>query len=115
MRQRIGDKQRLEHIVEASDDLCSFLLELDYRAFVADKRTMFAAIRAIEIIGEASRHVSDELKQHHPEADWRAATAMRNFVINQYFDVDVLSLWKTATEQVPVYRAQIALILSSLL
>jgi uncharacterized protein with HEPN domain len=111
MRSRIGDKQRLEHIVQAAEDLHSFVDGLSYETFANDRRSLFASVRAIEIIGEASRHISDELKQHHPNVMWRQATEMRNFVIHQYFDVDNASLWVTATESVPAYRSQIAQIL----
>lgn len=114
MSGRIGDKQRLEHILQAADDLQSFVHGVTYEAFANDRKALFASVRAIEIIGEATRHVSDAPKGQYPQVMWREAVEMRNFVIHQYFDVDNSSLWTTAIQSVPAYRIQIEEILRSL-
>ncbi len=87
----------LEHMLVAG----SFLRGMGFESFVEDKRTVFAVERAIEIVGEASRHIPDEVRARFPEIPWRDMSDMRNLVSHVYFDVDVGTVWDTATVDIP--------------
>ena len=52
-----------------------------------------AVERNIEIIGEAARRISDDLKQEHPEIPWRKIIAQRNVLIHEYDDIDYKEIW----------------------
>ena len=104
MKGRIGDRQRLEHILAALNEATSFVAGMNFTDFDADKRTLFACVRAIEIIGEAARHVTDETKEMYPQVPWQKMTSLRNFVIHQYFDVENEVLWEVLTRFLPVAR-----------
>ena len=56
-----------------------------------------AVERNIEIIGEAARRISEELKQEHPEIPWRKIIAQRNVLIHEYDDIDYKQIWEVAT------------------
>ena len=56
-----------------------------------------AVERNLEIIGEAARRISDELKQEHPEIPWRKIIAQRNVLIHEYDDIDYKEIWQVAT------------------
>ena len=62
MRSKLGDKVRIRHIIDAIFEIESYLLNKDFSDFVQSSMMRFACIKQMEIIGEASNHVSDEIK-----------------------------------------------------
>jgi uncharacterized protein with HEPN domain len=83
-----------------------FIGDRDYQAFHDDRRTLYAVIRCLEIISEASRRLPDELKARHPEIPWRDIAAAGNIYRHQYEDVLELRVWRTLQHHlVPLLRA----------
>lgn len=60
-----------------------------------------AAIRAIEVIGEAANNLSDALKQSFPDVSWRQMIDMRNLLIHGYFEVESARVWQVCDHDVP--------------
>ena len=104
MKGRIGDKQRLAHILASLDEATGFVQNFTFAQFTTDTRTLFACVRCIEVIGEAARHVSESIKQQFAAVPWQKMVALRNFVIHQYFDVDNNVLWEVLTVFLPAAR-----------
>jgi uncharacterized protein with HEPN domain len=73
-----------------------------------------AIIRNLEIIGEASAHISDDLKAQYPDVAWKEMRGMRNFVTHQYFGVELSDIWNTAVNDIPVLKKQIGHIIDDL-
>jgi uncharacterized protein with HEPN domain len=73
-----------------------------------------AIIRNLEIIGEASVNVSDDLKEQYPCVNWKEMRGMRNFVTHQYFGVDLKDIWVTVVNDIPVLKKQIQDIINDL-
>lgn len=71
-----------------------------------------AMIRNFEIIGEASNHISDEIKRNYPNLEWKEMRAMRNYITHEYFGVDLASIWDTAINDIPRLKIQITQIIS---
>ena len=88
-------------IYDAIEKIEQFIAGMDYDAFVRDGKTTYAVIRALEIIGEATKKLPDEFKTKHKQIPWTEMTGMRNKLIHEYFGVDVRVLWKTNTEDIP--------------
>lgn len=107
MKGRIGDKQRLAHILAALDEATGFVQGFDFAQFSADARTLNACVRSIEVIGEAARHLTDDTKTQYAQVPWQKMVALRNFVIHQYFDVDNNVLWEVLTVFLPAARPDI--------
>jgi uncharacterized protein with HEPN domain len=63
----------------------------------ADEKTYLATVRAIEIIGEAARHIPDEFRILHPGVPWREIVAMRNILVHNYEGTDPKIVHRTAT------------------
>ncbi len=89
---------RLGHIVEAIDHIRTVTAQSDLAAFEQDWRTRWAVERAFEIISEASRHLSDDLKNRHPEVPWRQIAAIGNRLRHAYQETLPDILWKIARE-----------------
>ena len=73
-----------------------------------------ALIRNFEIIGDASIHISDELKVKYPDVAWKELKGMRNFISHEYFGLQLDSIWATTTTDLPFLKDQIKLILDEL-
>jgi uncharacterized protein with HEPN domain len=69
-----------------------FLMEncsaIDVQNLMDDKVLSRACLKSLEIIGEASRNISEDLKMAHPEVPWRQMTGLRNKLVHHYFGVD---------------------------
>jgi len=87
--------QRLSDIIDNVDAIHTFTAELDFQAFRADKKTVYAVVRALEIISEASRRLPEELLNRHPEIDWPAIAAAGNVYRHEYEAVDEALIWHT--------------------
>jgi uncharacterized protein with HEPN domain len=94
----------LEDILEAIEEIVSFVEAMGLDAFLSDRRTNLAVIRALEIIGEAVRHIPEGVRNNHPQVLWQEMMAMRNMLIHQYFGVDLEGLCRTVEEDLPALR-----------
>ena len=68
--------QRLADIVENIQAIAEFTAGMRYEDYIHDRKTIYAVTRALEIISEASRRLSDAFKQSHPEIDWTGLAAV---------------------------------------
>ena len=94
-------------IVENCDKATRFLRGVSFDAFVADEEKTYAVVRALEIIGEAARHIPPDLRARYPAIPWSQAAGMRDKVIHDYFGVDYEVIWKTVLEDLPPLKLAI--------
>ena len=87
---------------------------MDYEAFARDDKTIFAVVRALEIIGEASKKVSDELKEQYSSLPWREMAGMRDKLVHDYFGVNVEVVWKSVAEDLPALKSQVQQMLAQI-
>jgi uncharacterized protein with HEPN domain len=86
----------------------------DRRRLDEDPLVLGAAERWVEIIGEAARTLSPELKRRHPEVRWQDAIGMRTILAHGYFHIDTEILWEVVSGDVPTLRKQVQAILDVL-
>jgi len=103
---------RLEDINDALDSISEYVENLDYAAWVRDKKTVDAVIRNLEIIGEAATHVPNEIQEQYADIPWYQMKAMRNILIHEYFGVDREVLWRTIQDDIPPLKRKIQKMLS---
>ena len=105
------DRAYLLDIIEAIKDIDRY--RTTRSAFDEDERTRVWMVNRLQIIGEAARRVSDELRARQPEIPWRLIIGMRHHLVHGYFDIDPEVVWTAITERVPELKAQVEGILAS--
>jgi uncharacterized protein with HEPN domain len=95
------DELFVGHILEAITNVEAFLNGITREKFLTDKLIQSAVIRQIEVIGEATKSLSIELREQEKDIPWQDITGMRDMLIHEYFGVDLEEVWKTATEDIP--------------
>ena len=104
----------LRDILDAIDSIESFVTGMDFAAFQQDDKTYSAVVRKLEVIGEATKQVPDEIRQRKPEIPWKEMAGMRDRLIHAYFAIDVKLVWRTIHDYLPTTRSQISEILQNL-
>ncbi|MBD2162701.1 DUF86 domain-containing protein [Limnothrix sp. FACHB-1083] len=102
-----GDRERLMDILEAIDRAITYTANMSYEDFLGDAKTQDATIRALEILGEASKEVSEPIKAQYPTIPWRSIAGQRDKLIHHYFGVNLDIVWETITLDLPNFRLQI--------
>jgi len=98
----------VEDIVTAIADIEQFVRGMGFEEFSKDKKTVFAVVRAIEIIGEAARQIPESLKNKHTEVPWKEMAGIRNKIAHEYFGVDVEVIWDTVKKNIPELKPLIS-------
>ncbi len=94
-------------MIEAADETMSFVAGQTRSGLEKDRKTLFAVIRCIEIIGEAAGKVTDATRNSAPDVPWTAIVGMRNRLVHAYFDVDADLVWKTTSIELPALKARL--------
>ncbi|NPA62823.1 MAG: DUF86 domain-containing protein, partial [Methanococci archaeon] len=81
-------KAFLYDILESANDVIEFTKNIDYNEFISNKMVRYAVIRALEIIGEASRYISKDFREEYPNVPWKETVGLRNILIHKYFGID---------------------------
>jgi uncharacterized protein with HEPN domain len=112
MKGKIGDKQRLQHILESIVEIESYILDKDFDEFSSNSMMHFATIKQIEIIGEAANNMSEETKNNHTHILWRQIIGLRNVLVHEYFEVDIMLIWQIIQHDIPTLKNGVQLILT---
>ena len=104
----------LQHILDAIAKIQIYLLEVDEASFFTDSLVQDGVIRQIEVMGEATKRLSGEVRAQYADVPWDDIAGMRDKLIHDYFGVDLDKVWLTAIEDLPLLQEEAAAILRQL-
>lgn len=102
----------LEDILTAMNRIAEYIDGYSFIGFKQDYKTVDAVIRNFEIIGEAAKNLSAEIKEKYPQIPWSEMYLLRNKVSHEYFGVDYEIIWDVASNYLPQNKTQIEEILN---
>lgn len=94
-------------ILKAANRARAFLGALDKESFLGDVKTQSSVLHQLLILGEAVKRLSDEFRTRHSAVHWMRIAGLRDVLIHQYDDVDLVEVWNTLTSDLPDLIAQI--------
>lgn len=89
----------LQDILESIDRINEYVFGMVYEDFVSDPRTVDAVVRNLEVIGEASKCIPEEVRQRCPQIEWPKIVGLRNMLIHAYFGVSLPIVWDVVTSK----------------
>lgn len=93
------DSQLLNDIIESISRIEIYIQQLSYDNFKADLKTQDAVIRNLEIIGEASKAISEKLKSDHSDIPWKKMAGIRDHLIHNYAGVNLDIVWNVVSQE----------------
>jgi uncharacterized protein with HEPN domain len=91
----------LQDMIGFASKVLAYTAGLSKAGFIADSRTYDAALRNLELIGEAARNIPGEVRSAHPEIPWRMIIATRNRLIHAYLGIDDDTIWSIIQDDLP--------------
>lgn len=107
-----NDEVYLRHILECIENI-ELYCPNGKKDFFSSKLIQDAVIRNLEVIGEATKNISQTLRQQHPILPWREMAGLRDVLIHNYFGIDNEIVWNVVEKEIPTLKDQIKKILNT--
>lgn len=107
------DSVYLRHTQDAISKIESYV-SVGRDVFITTSHWQDAVVRQLEIIGEATKRISDELRSKHTDIPWRRIAGMRDVLIHDYLGVDLSAVWEVTQHDLPQLKQKIEVILKKL-
>ena len=108
------DKIRANHILDATEQLIKLSEDKSFEDFKSEIAFQLAAIKLLEIVGEASNHISQSTKTNFPDIPWKQLVGLRNILVHEYFGVDLFTIWDIIQTSVQPLQVQFKMLLNIL-
>ena len=96
------DIELIKHILEETSFILNHTAELSREDYLSDEVLCKASIRSLEIIGEATKKLSDEFKKNHPGIEWKKIAGTRDKLIHDYYGIDYDIVWDIISSKIKV-------------
>ncbi len=111
----MSDRRDLDYlgdIVEAMEEVAEFIAGMSEDQFMYDRKTQRAVVRDLEVIGEAAKALSDDVRSQNPQIPWKGLAGVRDKMIHHYFGLDYQVIWTIASDELPVLLPKVRDILA---
>jgi uncharacterized protein with HEPN domain len=108
------DEVFIRHVLDEIDFLIDSSKDLGYEGLIKDETLKRAFVRSLEVIGEATKNISSEFRQKHPDIEWRELTGLRDKLIHRYFGVKWEIVWDVVKSKIPQLKERIEGILKEM-
>jgi len=108
------DAAYLWDMLDAARMIEGFTTDVRFDQYMGDRKLQLAVERALEIIGEAARRVSENFKRAHPEIPWHGIIAQRNVLAHEYGEIKQDRIWRVVISHIPELISQLAPLIPSL-
>ena len=91
----------IDDIIESIEKIERYVKGMEFSNFENDDLTIDGVIRNLEVIGEASAHIPDNIRNNYKDLPWKRIVGLRNIAIHGYFKIDLAIIWKIITKNIP--------------
>lgn len=114
MKGKPGDIQRLQHIIEAINEIEQYTSSVNLKSFLSNSMMRFACVKQIEIIGEAANLITKDTKALFTNMEWSQIIGMRHVLVHEYFGMDFELIWQVIIDDLPVLKSKVISVLNNL-
>lgn len=107
MREPLRDRERLAHIIAATDNIARYTEGKTYDDLKADDMMGYAVVYNILSIGEAAYKLTNAFRRTHPETPWNDIMLMRNVLAHDYYKLKLQTVWEVVRHDLPLLRDQV--------
>ena len=97
----------LKDILAAMDSIEEFVRDTDLKAFIKDDKTSSAVVKKFENIGEAAKHIPDDVRARYSDIPWKEMAGLRDRLIHFYFGIKYELVWETIKTVIPQVRPKL--------
>ncbi len=108
------DSVLLRHILDSIAVIEKYLSEITENTFKETSLLQDGVIRQLQIIGEATKKISPDIRSKYPDIPWQDIAGMRDKLVHDYFGVDVDAVWITVKNDLPPLSSKISKILDKI-
>jgi uncharacterized protein with HEPN domain len=88
-------------IRDCTNRILDYTMDKSFDEFIENQMLIDAVVRNLEIIGEATKNLPDDIRQKYPQVEWRKIAGLRDIVIHGYFGIDYEILWDIIQNKIP--------------
>lgn len=103
----------LEDIVRSCAKVLRYTQGMTFEEFLADEKTYDAVIRNLQVLGEATKQIPQELRENYPSIEWRKIAGLRDIVAHAYFQIKDEIIWDVVTNKLKLLHQQVQQVVRS--